>query len=70
MHITYDPEADALYIALRATDPCDSKDVADGVSIDLDSEGFVIGIEVLDARERLGAEARAGVKYEVLTGDP
>jgi uncharacterized protein YuzE len=57
MRINYDAEADALYIQLRAQTPADSIDLEDGVTADLDAEGHVTGLEVLDARKRLGAEA-------------
>jgi len=66
VNITYDPEADALYIQLRDLAPNDSIDIEEGVTADLDSAGHLIGIEVLDARERLGAGALAGVSLERL----
>ena len=61
MRITYDPNADALYILLRDAEPKDSADMEDGVTADLDEGGHVIGIEILDARERLGEESLASV---------
>lgn len=66
MKITYDPEADALYIQLREVEPKDSVDLEEGVTADLDGAGHVIGIEVLDARERLGTAALASVSLEQL----
>jgi uncharacterized protein YuzE len=66
MRITYDPEADALYIRLREVEPKDSVDVEEGVTADLDENGHVIGIEFLDARERLGEGALASVSLEQL----
>jgi uncharacterized protein YuzE len=66
VRITYDPEADALYIQLRDLPPNDSVDIEEGVTADLDSAGHLIGIEVLDARERLGAPALANVSLEQL----
>ena len=52
MRITYDPEVDALYIALREGVADDSMDVEDGVTVDLDAGGHILGVEVLDARRR------------------
>lgn len=46
MRITYDPEADALYIELRAARSVESVDLEDGVSADLDADGRVLGFEV------------------------
>lgn len=54
MKISYDPEADAIYIELREGYIEDSTDLEEGVTAMLDRAGHVIGLEVLDARERLG----------------
>lgn len=64
MKISYDPEVDALFILLRDAKPCDSLDLEEGVTVALDEKGHIIGLEVLDARERLGAEAVENVAIE------
>ncbi len=66
MKISYDPEADAIYIELRDVRPADSRDIEEGVTVDMDVDGHVIGIEILDARERLGTESLDSVVVEVL----
>ena len=66
MRITYDPEADALYIELRQAMPADSRDIEEGVTANLDPDGHVIGIEVLHVRERLGHNALTRVVLEQL----
>ena len=66
MKITYDPEADALYIALRDVPAADGVDIEEGVSVDLDDKGHIVGIEILDASERLTAEDLTSVSYENL----
>ncbi len=53
MRITYDPEADALYIRFREA-IVTTKHVAEGISADYDEEGNLAGIEVLEANRRLG----------------
>lgn len=53
MRITYDAEIDALYIGFRDT-TVTTKELGDGIAVDLDSEGRLVGIEILDATERLG----------------
>jgi uncharacterized protein YuzE len=53
MRITYDPEADALYIRFRET-TVTTEHVAEGIAADYDAEGNLAGIEILDAAERLG----------------
>jgi uncharacterized protein YuzE len=70
MRITYDPEADALYIELRHATPIDSRDIEEGVTADLDADGHVIGIEVLHVRERLGRDALDNVILERLPLTP
>jgi len=66
VRISYDPQADALYIELRTVPPADSVDLEEGVTADLDAEGRVVGLEVLDATERLGPDALASVALERL----
>lgn len=61
MKLTYDPEVDALYLQLRDALPADSVDFDEGVTADLDAEGQLIGIEILDASERLDAAAIAAL---------
>ncbi len=56
MLITYDPEADALYIELRHKKADDNLDIEAGVSADLDKDGHIIGFEILDASKRLKPE--------------
>jgi uncharacterized protein YuzE len=66
MKITYDPEGDALYIELRYVQAHDSVDIEEGVTADLDGDGHIIGLEVLDASERLTPDELGAVKYERL----
>ncbi|MFN7963321.1 MAG: DUF2283 domain-containing protein [Thermoanaerobaculia bacterium] len=62
MKTTYDPMADAAYIyfvdeiqpgGVSWTYPCDPSDVAGQINLDFDSEGRLLGIEVLNASKRL-----------------
>ena len=53
MRITYDQEVDALYIRFQET-TVTTKQVAEGIAADYDSEGRLAGIEILDAKKRLG----------------
>jgi uncharacterized protein YuzE len=64
MCMTYDLEADSLHIELRQAMPADSRDIEEGVSADIDTEGHVIGIEVSHTRERLGRDALTSVVLE------
>ena len=49
MKIEYDKEADALYIQLREVNVEDNIDIEEGVTIDLDKNRHIVGIEILDA---------------------
>ena len=64
MRVTYDPRVDAAYIYLvdeislggvSATYPCDPLEVSGQINLDFDSDGRLIGIEVLDASKKLPA---------------
>ena len=67
MKITYDPEADALYIGLKDELPAiDSIDIEDGVVADLGEDGHIIGLEILDARKRFTADELNKVVYKNL----
>ena len=69
MLITYDCEADILYIELRKVVADDSKDIEEGVTALLDSEGHIVGLELLDASERLGKEQLHSVTLQDLAFD-
>ena len=64
MRIEYDKEVDALYILLRDAKPVDTRDIEEGVTIDLDENGHIVGIEILDATEKLGLESLMNVSIE------
>ena len=52
MRITHNGEADALHIAF-GEGPATVQEVAEGIALDWDSEGRLLGIEILDASKRL-----------------
>lgn len=64
MKIEYDREADALYVQFRQVYPEDNVDIEDGVTVDLDKEGHIVGIEILDASSRLGIESLVNLTIE------
>jgi uncharacterized protein YuzE len=53
MRITYDSQADALYIELRQAQAHDNLDIEEGVSADLDEQSHIVGVEILDVSKRL-----------------
>lgn len=50
--IRYEPDADVLYIWVREGRVVDSDEVSDGVIIDYDEGGNVLGIEILEFSKR------------------
>ena len=56
MKLKYYPETDSLYIDLSSNPGTDSKEVADGVVIDLDGDGNVVGIDIDHASEKIDLE--------------
>lgn len=53
MQIEYDPQADALYIYLQPNKyVTKSKEVEEGLILDLDKSGKAVGLEVLDVSKK------------------
>ena len=52
MKIEYDREVDALYIRLQEKYVGRTVELEEGLNLDLDENGKLIGLEVLDATER------------------
>ena len=53
MRITHDREVDALYIRFQETSVT-TKHLGEGIAADFDTEGRLVGLEILDAQKRLG----------------
>jgi uncharacterized protein YuzE len=64
--IEYSKETDALYIHLRDAPVAESRDVKEGVTLDFDANRHIVGLEVLDASERLGLSNLVNVSIENL----
>jgi uncharacterized protein YuzE len=52
MHVRVDQGTDAIYVNLTDRPIKDSEEVADGIIVDYDTEGRIVGIEILDASKR------------------
>jgi uncharacterized protein YuzE len=63
MKITYDKEVDAVYIQLSVGQPEGVIEVADGINIDVSSDGKIVGIELLNATEKVSLESL--LSYEI-----
>ncbi len=53
MKLHYYPETDSLYIDLNDRPSADSREIADGLVVDFDTEGNVVGIDIDRASQRL-----------------
>ncbi len=53
MKILYDKQADALSIIFTET-TVTTKELGEGIAVELDSEGRLAGIEILNALKRFG----------------
>ena len=53
MKVTYHPEVDVVRIVLRDVPVEESHEDKPGVIIDYDKDGNVVGLEILDASQRI-----------------
>ena len=53
MKLNYYPETDSLYIDLAERSSVESKEVSEGVVLDYDSEGNLVGIDIDNAGKKL-----------------
>lgn len=52
MRLRVDQAADAVYLNLTDRQIEDSEEVADGIVVDYDAQGRIVGVEILDASKR------------------
>ncbi|HKZ56657.1 MAG TPA: DUF2283 domain-containing protein, partial [Thermodesulfovibrionales bacterium] len=57
MKIEYSKNVDALYIKFKEAKIADSTDIEEGVTVDLDENGHIVGIEIIDASEKFQLSA-------------
>jgi uncharacterized protein YuzE len=56
LRIRYDPEVDALSVIFRET-TVTTRELAEGIVADYDAEDRIVGLEILDAGQRLDEPA-------------
>ncbi len=52
MKIHYHPETDSLYLELKAEPGVETREIADGVNVDMDAKGEVVGFDIDHAAKR------------------
>ncbi|MBN2367904.1 DUF2283 domain-containing protein [Candidatus Woesearchaeota archaeon] len=66
MEITFDKDADAMYIKLREGEFSKNKKIDDLTIVDMDKEGNLLGIELLDVSKRIPKESLSQVNVKNL----
>ena len=56
MRLSYYPETDSLYIDLSSRPSTESREVSDGVVLDYDADGNLVGIDIDNAGDKLDLE--------------
>jgi len=69
LKIEYDKEADTLYIQLRDALVQDNIDIEEGITVDLDENRHIVGIEILDASKKLSLRDLVNITIENLPVD-
>jgi len=57
MKVTYDKKVDAVYLELVKLKPEGVIEVADGINVDVTSDGKIVGIELLDASKKISIDS-------------
>lgn len=65
MQITYDTQADALYIKFQEGKFLMNKEVEDGVVLDIGEGGMLLGIEILEASSRFSRQDLCRIAIEM-----
>jgi uncharacterized protein YuzE len=53
MNLNYYPETDSLYIDLAVKSSVESREVSEGVILDYDEQGNLVGIDIDNASQKL-----------------
>jgi uncharacterized protein YuzE len=53
MKLHYHPETDSLYIELKSGPGAETREIVDGLLVDLDAKGEVVGIDIDHASRKL-----------------
>ncbi|MBW6471361.1 MAG: DUF2283 domain-containing protein [Methanosarcinaceae archaeon] len=67
MKIKVDLESDALYFRISEDAIEESEEVSKGLVVDYDASGKVVGIELLNVKEKFKMEDLIGLKIEMPT---
>ena len=65
MNISFDEQADALYIQFRQGSVNKTIKLQDGILMDIDDSGAIFGIEILDASMRLPLDSLGKINIDL-----
>ena len=65
MKVHVDLKSDALYLRLDDSQTTESEEVAPGVILDINDAGQVIGVEILNVKERAPGANLQEMRFEV-----
>jgi len=66
MKLHYYPETDSLYIDLNSKPSADSREIAEGLVIDFDTQGNIVGIDIDHASEKLDLKTLEAISLPAL----
>lgn len=70
MKISYDAQADTLYIRFQEGRAAKTKKVAEGLLIDLDEKGKLYGIEIVGAKHRIPLRELGQISFDLPIAEP
>lgn len=71
MNISYDKDADCLYIQFQQGKVSKTKKIDEGILVDLDEEGRIYGIEIVGVSERMSVASLGKINIDMpVTGVP
>ncbi len=65
MKITYDKEADALYLYFQEGTFYRTKEVSEGIIFDMGKKNKILGIEILDASKRIKPKNMSYLNFQI-----
>lgn len=70
MKLHYDPDTDSLYIELKPEPGTEAREVVDGLNVDLNAKGEVVGFDIDRASKRLDLTTLETVAMPFTTSRP
>lgn len=67
MKLNYYKDTDSLYIELNSNSSADSREIAEGLVVDFDSSGSVVGIDIDHASQKLDLKSLETVSLPVVS---